>query len=129
MSLVQTDTSSRQLSAQNRDLLNTDSVRIKTIVVGDTENGRTARVLDIKNAASLVGTVTKTLLLTTVPPMTSLFHVSAALHHQTVMKLRIKMKENFLTHSFDLQNRFMQKYPTLQTDENGWRIQNQYPGA
>ena len=100
MSLVQMDTSSRQLNAQNRDLLNIDSVRTKTIVVGDTENGRTVRVLVIKSAASLVGTVTKTLPLTTVPLMTSLHHVNVVLLHQTVIQLRIRVKRNVLDDFF-----------------------------
>lgn len=93
MLLVQTDTSNHQLNVPNRDLLNTDSVRTKTIVVGGSENGRTVRVLDIKSAASLVGIVIRILSPTTVPPMWNLHHDNNALHHQIVMKHKIIIEE------------------------------------
>lgn len=83
-SLAQMATSNRLVNAPIRDLLSTDNVRTKTIVDGRTESGRTARVLDIKSAASLAGTATKTLQPIIAPMMISRAHVNDAQRHQTV---------------------------------------------
>jgi hypothetical protein len=90
-SLAQTVTSKTRVNVPIHGPSNIDSVRTKTIVVGATESGKIARVLDIKSAASLAGMDIKTQQLTTAPTKTNRFHVNDAVRRQTVMKTQSQL--------------------------------------
>lgn len=99
MSLARTDTPSRQRNAPNRDQLNTNSVKTRTIVAGAPGSGRTACVLGIRSVALPVWMATKTprLQRITVPTKKNRFHVNDAPHHQTVMPEIFLLYRTFLT--------------------------------
>lgn len=89
MSPAQMGTSNQQVNALKRDPLSINSAKTKIIVDGATANGRTALALAIKSAASLAGTVIKTLWQTIAPTRTNRFQDKGAVHHQTVSEFII----------------------------------------
>lgn len=87
---VQMEASIPRVNVSTLARSNTNSARVRTIVAGDTESGRTARVLDIKRDASRVGTATRTQQPTTAQKKRSQHQNNNAVHRQTVSFVRGK---------------------------------------